>query len=589
MKKDQNFKGPLKGGLLCFRKIKSRVIVISSFFYCLLYYNKHMKDNLHTSFFEMAEKNKDKVLFLDKKGNDFYPLTYGEVSEKVKIFSAFLLKQDLEPIIAILAENSSKWAVADLGAQNSGWTVVPIHTTLTLKDITYILNDSKASILCVSGQQMFDKIKEILAKVPSLKRVIAFDPVSSQKIKIIPWDEIMEQKEKAPVKEHDPDSVFTIIYTSGTTGDPKGVLLSHKNILHNIVGCKEIIDINSKDVLLSTLPFSHSFQRTARYYTPLLSGATIAFNDDIKNISENLAKIKPTILICVPRIFEKTYQKIWEKSNSSKFKKTLFLKALKVTDEKKLLKKFYNFLVFRKIRKAMGGRLRFAVSGGASLNPKIIRFFKKIGIVIIEGYGLTEASPIISANKLEDVKIGSVGKALSGVEVKLAEDKELLVKGDNVMKGYHNLPSTDIMTKDGWLKTGDLAFIDNEGFIIIIGRKKEIIVLSNGKNIAPEKIETLLNSSNYIINSCVINDSKKELSALIFPDLEKFEETAKIKEVLRQEIEKTLIELPDHEKVKRFVLIDSDFTQENNELTPTLKLKRHTIYEHHKDVINEMD
>ena len=549
-----------------------------------------MKNNLHTSFFEVAEKNKDKVIFLDKKESDFYPLTYGELSKKVLTFSAFLSKQNIEPRrIAILAENSSKWATVDLGAQNSGWTVVPIHTTLILEDIVYILNDSKASILCVSGQQMFDRIEKILTKVPSLKQVISFDTVSSQKTKIIPWGKIMDQEEKASVKEHDPDSVFTIIYTSGTTGDPKGVCLSHKNILHNIVGCKEIIDINSKDILLSILPFSHSFERTAGYYTPLLSGSTIAFNDDVKNISENLAKIKPTILICVPRIFEKTYQKIWEKSNASKIKKTLFLKALKVTDDKKLLKKFYDFLVFRKIRKAMGGRLRFAVSGGASLDPKIIRFFKKIGIVIIEGYGLTETSPIVSANKVGDLKIGSVGKALSGVEVKLAEDKELLVKGDNVMKGYHNLSSADIMTKEGWLKTGDLAFIDSEGFITIIGRKKEIIVLSNGKNIAPEKVEMLLNSSNYIINSCVIDNDKKELSALIFPNLEKLGGTEKIKEVLEQEIEKILTEFPDYEKIKKIALINSDFTQERDELTPTLKLKRHTICEHYKEVIDEMD
>jgi len=404
-----------------------------------------------------------------------------------------------------------------------------------------------------------------------------------------------------------PDDVCSIVYTSGTTGLPKGVELSHNNFLSNVEAVKSAVPVRQDDVFLSFLPLSHILERTCGYYVPLLSGAAIAYAESAKTILLNLSEIKPTILIAVPRIFEKFYEGVWNNARElAGFKKHIFFWALK-QKERGLPRILAEFLVFKKIKSKLGGHLRLAVSGGASLDKKIAKFFMKIGILILEGYGLTETSPVIAVNKEDGFKFGAVGKPISGVDVKIFRDKEILVKGPNVMKKYFNdLEGTkSVIDPDGWFHTGDLGFVDEEGFLTIIGRKKEMIVLSGGKNIWPEVIERELNNDCFVSQSMIIGNNRKFISALIVPDWEKIQNFLKennlaaespenlvkneiLNEFFRERVEEINKNFSDYEKIKKFQLIAQEFSQEREEMTPTLKLRRKTIEDNHKKEIEEM-
>jgi len=572
-------------------------------------------------FFETAEKYKNKTALLYKKEGVYFPISYQELAEKVKVFASALQRLGIErgDNVAILSENRPEWAISDLAIMTIGARTVPLHTTFSSRAIATVLKHSQSKILIVSNENLLNKLLSVHKKLSFLKKIIFIEKLrDSQKelfaSKIISWSSIFIMAEKGenqgcyePVFL-DPDDPCTIIYTSGTTGTPKGVILTHRNFLSNLEAVLQVIPPKSNDVFLSFLPLSHVLERLGGYYIPLLSGVTIAYAENVKQLAQNLREIRPTILVCVPRIFEKFHDAIWDAiNNSSLLKRKIFKWALK----QKRGTLFYllaDWLVFRKIREKMGGRLRFAISGGASLDERIAKFFIKIGILILEGYGLTETSPVISVNREKDFKFGTVGKVIPGVKVKIANDKEILVKGPNVFGSYFRdkKKTKESFDKEGWFKTGDLGFLDKQGYLTIIGRRKEMIVTSGGKNVWPEPIEHLLNNDRFISQSIVIGNKRKFISALIVPDWQEVEKYFKEKNIVLKEHHKLIKDplvlnliqerieqkinplLSDVEKIKKFRLLASEFSQENDELTPTLKLRRHIIERHYQKVINSM-
>jgi long-chain acyl-CoA synthetase len=522
--------------------------------------------------------------------------------------------------IAILSENRPAWVISDLAIMLRGAVVVPLHTTFNPLVIYNILKHCEAKIIIVSNRNLLNKVLLAKKKLKFLKKIIFLEKITPdlKKIlgkKIITWEKLFEQSATdsplSPLSPLSPpiiNDICTIIYTSGTTGKPKGVELSHQNILSNWQAVNKAVPVKTNDIFLSFLPLSHIFERLAGYYVPLLFGATIAYAENINQLPYNLKEIKPTVLISVPRIFEKFEDAIWDKINKSgNLKKKLFLWAIKQRS-KSLRHKIADFLIFRKIRKQLGGHLRLTISGGASLNRKTAKFFYRLGIKILEGYGLTETSPVVSVNRENDFWFGTVGKVLDNVQVKISPEKEILVKGPNVFQRYfrNKKETKKAFAKDGWFLTGDLGFIDKDGFLTIIGRKKEMILTSGGKNIWPEPIENLLNKDRFISQSMVIGNKRKFISALIVPDWDEVKKFLKENKLPLKEPEKLvknlkIIELflerlnnkinpnlSDYEKIKKFKILSHEFSQERGEMTPTLKLRRSIIEEHYKKEIEEM-
>jgi long-chain acyl-CoA synthetase len=568
-------------------------------------------------FFETVKRCPDKPALLYKKEGVYFPVAYKELSQKIEALAFGLKKLGIKKgdKVAILSENRPEWAIADLAIMALGAVVVPLHTTLHPKAILNVLNHSEARVLVVSNDDFLNKILLGQKHLKFLKTIIFLEKLTATQKeilseKVISWSAILKRNsaETLPKIFLDPDDPCTIICTSGTTGKPKGVVLTHRNLLSNVEAVNEIIPVKQSDIFLSFLPLSHVLERMAGYYMPLCYGATIAYAENIKQLPQNLKEVRPTILISVPRVFEKFHDAVWDKANSSsELQKKMFLWALKQR-KNSFAYLVSEFLVFKKIKQQMGGRIRLAISGGASLNEKVGKFFSKIGIAILEGYGLTETSPVIAANREEDFRFGTVGKLIPGVKVKISGDKEILVKGPNVFSGYYNSKkqTKECFDKEGWFCTGDLGFMDAEGFLTIIGRGKEMIVTSGGKNIWPERIENLLNDDKFIVQSMVLGNGRKFISALIVPDWQEIEVYLKknnlpLKEhdklvkdpellkVFQQRLdEKINPKLNDFEKIKKFKLIPQEFTQEQEELTPTLKPRRRIIEKHYLKWIESM-
>lgn len=574
-----------------------------------------MQPTIPLTIFEIAEKYPNKKALKFKKHGSYVGITFKEMVERVKQMESALLHYGVKKgdRVAILSSNRPEWVIADLAIMDIGGVSVPIHVTLSPKIIKHIINDCQAKILFVNNQYQLNKVLLVENDLSGLEKIIYMnidnpDDNSSKKT-LISWVAALEQGKKlnlAPKQEVNHNDIASIVYTSGTTGMPKGVMLTHYNFLFDARAALDYVPVNHKDVLLSFCPLSHVLERTAGYYAPLSRGATIAYAESMKMLPKNIREVKPTIMICVPRIFEKIFDAVWEKIKESRLKKKFFIWALK--QEKGTWQYFLaDFLIFRKIRKSMGGRLRFTISGGATLNEKIARFFFKIGILILEGYGLTETSPVITVNKENKIRLGSVGIPLMGVEVKITPDKEVAVRGPNVMKGYYNneAETKKVLDENGWLKTGDMGFLDSGNFLFIIGRIKEMIVTSGGKNVWPEVIENALNADRFISQSMIVGHNRKCLVALIVPDLQEVEEynrenkicyqsleellaSQKIKELFQSRIDKALADYPDYEQIKNFKLIADEFDQKKDELTPTLKLRRQIVADHYAKEIDEL-
>lgn len=571
-----------------------------------------MQPTIPLTIFEVAEQYPFKKALMYKKGEGYVGITYRELVRRVKDFSSTLLGYGIKKgdRVAILSSNRTEWVIADLAIMYAGAIVVPVHTTLSPKIIKHILQDSGSRVLIVNNQQQLNKVILVEQGLKDLEKIIYLNLDNPEDVKIgkklLSWSEAVKEGKKLnlePKCEINHNDICSIVYTSGTTGLPKGVMLTHYNFLSNARAALDYVPVNYKDVLLSFLPLSHVLERTAGYYAPLSRGCTIVYAESIKTLPKNLKEVRPTVIISVPRIFEKMFDAVWEKVKKKAVRKKLFVWALK--QEKGTWKYFLaNLLIFRKVRSSLGGRLRLTISGGATLNEKIAKFFSKMGILILEGYGLTETSPIISVNKENKVRLGSVGVPLMGIEVKTADDKEILVRSHGIMKGYfHNEAETKLVIDDrGWLHTGDLGFIDGQGFLFVIGRRKEMIVTSGGKNVWPEVLENALNADRFILQSMVVGHNRRCLAALIVPDLKEVEEYLKERKICYQSLEDllekpeiislfqerlnwALKDFPDYEKIHKFALLKDEFMQKRDELTPTLKLRREVIEMHnHKEI-----
>ncbi len=569
-----------------------------------------------------------------RKQGVFVTLTYAAYYERVLMVARGLGKMGIKPgdRIAILSENRAGWVIADMGILCAGGVTVPIYPTNTPEQIEYMINHSGAKIVFVSGKFQYSKLLKVREAMPGLELVVSFErflgeplfPVTTfyQLSEIDSPITDTEKKEiEAIIDLVKPEDMLTLIYTSGTTGVPKGVMLSHNNILTNTQYLTEQSGaIDKNDTLLSFLPLSHILERTAGYYMAIRNGALMAFADSIEKVPENMFEIRPTVMVSVPRLFEKIYHRIFENAHQMPaVKRSLFHWAVEVG--KKYVKATYidkqsstllnlkyslaDRLIFSKIRAKFGGNMKLFCSGGAPLDRTINEFFWVIGIPILEGYGLTETSPVLCFSSLEHVRFGSVGVALKQTECKIAEDGEILVKGPQVMLGYYNDPvATAEAIQDSWFKTGDIGHIE-DGFVFITDRKKELIITAGGKNIAPQPIENELKMDKYVSSAFVYGDRKPYLTALMVPNLERLLEFAKEKHIHYYELddlvmhepvqklfEQRLVEinshLPPYETIKKFVLLPHDFSIEGGELTPTLKLRRKPIYEKYKQKIEDM-
>ena len=569
-------------------------------------------------------------LMLYKEAGEYKPISTEEFGDWVICLSLGLRELGLNKgdKLALLAENSPEWVMTDLASLCLGRITVPIYTSLVPEQIKYIVNDSDTKIVVCSDLSLWEKVKSVKDKMKNVEYFLIMGDEAPEGTVLL--SEVIERGKK--VKEKDPglfeksaleikpNDTASIIYTSGTTGTPKGVILSHSNFISNSKSTSDIIKFTSDDYVLSFLPLSHVLERMVTF-TYLYKGCSIAYAESVETVAENLLEIRPHIMVSVPRVFEKIYAKVMDTVlEGSALKKKIFFWGVKVgkefsqkkLDKEKISKwlelkrKIAHKLVFSKIISKTGGRVRFFVSGGAPLSKDIAEFFYGIGLVILEGYGLTETSPVIAVNTFEELRFGSVGKPIPGVEVKIADDGEILTRGPNLMKGYYKKEEeTNEAIKQGWFYTGDIGHLDEDNFLYITDRKKDIIVTAGGKNVAPQIIENQLKTNPFISNAVVIGDRKKFVSALVVPEFEKLEgyakasnieytsrkdliENEKINNFMMSEIDRYSANFASYERVKRIVLLDRDFEIEKGELTPSLKVRRNIVEDKYKDVIDKL-
>jgi len=570
-----------------------------------------------------------------KKGGSFITLSYAQFYTRVLMAARGLCKAGMLPgdRVAIFSENRAGWAISDLGIQAARGISVPIYATNTGNQAAYVINHCAAKIVFISTRMQYEKLLAVRDQIPQVELVISYERfLGDRKLPVYTLFQLSEISHPISDDEKNqietlidtiaPEDLATIIYTSGTTGDPKGVMLSQKNLLFDAwYGLKHLGGTEIKETFLSFLPLSHVLERTAGYTAALMTGSHIAFAESVDKVVENIAEIRPTAMVSVPRLFEKIYSRIYENvHHSSAIKRKLFHQAVEVGREyvqKRYIRKepvgflgtryrFYDKLVFSKIRANFGGRLRFFISGGAPLDKSINEFMWIIGIPVYEGYGLTETSPAITLNNHDNVRFGSVGTLLPFTEIKLAEDGELLMKGPQLMQGYYlNDQNTAKTMEEGWLKTGDIARIDEDGFVYIVDRKKELIVTAGGKNIAPQPLENELKLDKYISQAFVFGDAKPYLVALLTPNLERLIELAqqekinylaleelvanqRVQQLFSERIDQFNSRQPSYQTIKKFDLLPREFSIEGGELTPTLKLKRKAIYSMYKERIDQL-
>jgi len=562
-----------------------------------------------------------KVLLRIRAGRGFREITVKEFERAVRELAQRLLAWGIRPgdRVALFSENRPEWHIVDFACQLVGAVDVPLYATLPAPHVRYIVQDSGARLLIVSGKE---RARVALEAASGLDvKVVGIDPDLApglQCLEDLPLPSKRKQQELPVVGEED---LATLIYTSGTTGEPKGVMLTHRNLISQVLAVRPLFPITDKDVSMSFLPLSHSYERTVDYVF-LQYGVQINYVESIEKVPMQLTEIRPTIMVSVPRLYERSYIKILSKiQQEGGAKRRLFAWALavgrKVKEAEWRGEKASAFArgqyavakarIFSKVLERLGGRLRFTVSGGAPLSREVGEFFDIVGLPILQGYGLTESSPVISVNLLEANRIGSAGRPLPGVEVRIAEDGEILARGPNIMKGYWNKPeaTAEAIDKDGFLHTGDVGYIDADGFLFITDRKKDIIVTSGGKNVAPQPIEGKLGATAYIAQAVVIGDRYPYLTALIVPNFENLEtyfadkgikglskeEMAQhpdTEKLVAEAVKKVNAELASHERIRRFALLSREFSLEEGELTPTMKVRRRVVAERYHDLIEGM-
>jgi len=566
-----------------------------------------------------------------KRDGRWVDVTVPEFRDTVRHFATGLRLLGVKPgdRVAILSENRPEWAMADFAILANAAVTVPIYPTLLGWQIEYILNDSGSAAVICSTEEQLQKIQEIRGHTPHVHNVIVCETTKPLPPNVLTFQKVVESgKTQKDDKRFDelraqpkPNDLATLVYTSGTTGNPKGAMLTHGNIVSNALASLEVLPITSGLIGMSILPLSHILERMADYCY-LIRGVTIAYAESVTKVGDNLQEIKPDLFAAVPRLFEKMRERIMNNvAASSAGKQKIFRWALKVAEERlpymvddkpmplglKIKSAIADKLVFHKIKERLGGRVKFVLSGGAPLSPELAAFFIGAGLDIFEGYGLTETSPVIALNTPNARRIGTVGKIIPGVQVKIAADGEILARGPNIMKGYWNNPEATAQAIDaeGWFHTGDIGEIDKDGFLKITDRKKDIIINAYGKNIAPQPLEALLKSSPYIGTPVLIGDRRKFLVTLIVPNFEKLEHDAtsmgigfksrdelvnndRVKAIYQGEIDRFNTNLDRQEKIRRFALLPRDFTIDEDEITPSLKVKRKNIDKKYKEVIDRL-
>jgi len=533
--------------------------------------------------------------------------------------------------VALLSENRPEWACTDLATLCAGAVDVPIYPNLPPAQVLYVLDDSQAKVALVSTPAQARKLAEVRSQARHLRHVIRFDEpalegtLSLEEVRARGREALATDREavRRRAAEADPDSLATLIYTSGTTGDPKGVMLTHGNIVSNVhAALRAFGAVGPGDVALSFLPLCHIFERMGGHYLMLQQGVTIAYAESVDKVPANMVEVRPTIVLSIPRLYEKMYARVQEKvAGDSALRQGIFRWALGVGRRAfqarlerrvpgpwlRLQHALADRLVFSTIRARTGGRVRLFVSGGAPLAREIAVFFGAIGLTILEGYGLTETSPVIAVNLPDRLKPGTVGPPLEGVEVKIAEDGEILTRGPHVMKGYFNKPqaTAEAIDPEGWFHTGDVGVIDADGFLVITDRKKDIIVTSGGKKVAPQPIENLLKTDPLVGEVVMVGNRRNFPSALVVPNFDSLEKwardhgvaapsrealvgDARVLELYDRRIKELTAHLAQFERIKKVALLPREFSLEAGELTPTLKVKRRVVEEKYKDVIDRL-
>jgi long-chain acyl-CoA synthetase len=597
-----------------------------------------MPDLPYSSIPDMLRRNavrfRERFALKFRKNGTFVTLNYGEFYHRALMTARGLSRVNIKfgDTVAILSENRAEWVIADMGILCSGGVTVPIYPSNTPEQVERAINHSETRVVFISGKRQYAKLLKIRESIPAVELVVSFEhflgepamPVCTlnQLLEIdFPLTESEKKQLESVIDRIAPDDLLTIMYTSGTTGVPKGAMLTHCNILFDaFYTSKKAEVLSEKDIHLSFLPLSHVLERTIGYYLAIMNGSLLAFADSIEKVPENMMELKPTVMVSVPRLFEKIYSRILEHVREMPaIKQKIFHWAIGVGKqyvESRYIRKssslFLSFkynlaeqLVFDKLRTRFGGNMRLFCCGGAPLDKTINEFFWIIGIPILEGYGLTETSPAVCFNNFERLRFGSVGTALENTEIRTDADGELLIKGPQVMAGYYKDPlATREALENGWFRTGDIGHIEN-GFVCITDRKKELIITAGGKNIAPRRVESELQLDKYITQAIVYGDRKPYLTAIVVPNREQILEYARgknivcsdedslvtsgpIRHLFEQRIAEINTRLASYETVKKFVLLPRDFSIEGGEMTPTLKLKRKVIYEKYKDTIEGM-
>lgn len=554
--------------------------------------------------------------------------TWDDMANAVKRWQMALSQENLSPgdRVAVMARNCPQWVMFEQAALGLGLVVVPLYTEDRAENAAWCLDNAGTALLLLENMTRWEAMNEAMTGLQQLKRIVILDASpedvrqTGDKRAIALQDWLPETPGDIPSVQNDPHALATIIYTSGTTGRPKGVMLSHNNILSNAYSSAQVVTVRPDDVLLSFLPLSHTFERTAGYYVPMLCGATVAYARSIRQLQDDLLIIRPTILISVPRIYERIYAGIQAKlAEGPAISRLLFKLAVDIgysrfeRQQKRvgwrishLLWPLLDKLVARKVMEKLGGRLWQVMSGGAALSPEISRVFIGLGLPILQGYGLTETSPVVCANRLDDNLPSSVGRPAPGVEVRLGEQNALLIRGPNVMLGYWNNPEAThaILSADGWLNSGDTASIDAQSRVTITGRLKDIIVTSTGEKIPPADMEAAILRDPIFEQVMIVGEGRSYLSALTVLSKRGWEVVAThcnakndphalacdeyAEEIILEKIARQISGFPGYAKVHRALLISEPWTVENEMLTPTLKLKRKKIYEHYQGEIDQL-
>jgi long-chain acyl-CoA synthetase len=533
--------------------------------------------------------------------------------------------------VAILSENRPEWAIADYACLTARCTDVPIYPTLPARQIEYILRDSGAVALVVSSAAQLEKVLAIRERLPGLRHIVTLDAVGAGQEGVLGLDELLRCGRAAVARQPEwrthalaasPADLATLIYTSGTTGEPKGVMLTHGNIASNVTTCCRLFTFGDRDECLSFLPLSHIFERMFGHYSMFHAGVVINYAGGIDTVAADMQECRPTLMAAVPRLYEKIHARVLDSVRASPApRRRIFAWARRVGEEWAdrtlarapippsllLTRHLADRLVFARLRARTGGRIRFFISGGAPLSAEIARFFYAAGMPILEGYGLTETSPVIAVNTDRHTKLGTVGLPIPGVEVRIADDGEIVTRGPNVMRGYYGKPAetAEALDADGWFHTGDIGLIDAEGYLRITDRKKDLIVTAGGKNIAPQPIENLAKGSKYVSNVVMVGDRRPFPIMLVVPnpeplrvwaarrglpadDLERLVGVPDVQLKVEREVRKMLRDLAQFEMPKKFLLLPRDFSVEGGELTPTLKVRRRVVEERHRAAIEAL-